>query len=53
MGDVLEQVKKKIEETASVVIAVLTEANQNVYLEIGYAWGKGRPTILLVKKEKQ
>ena len=35
-------------ETASVVIADLTGANPNVYLEVGYAWGKGRPTILLV-----
>lgn len=49
-GDILEQVKKKI-ETASVVIADLTGANPNVYLEIGYAWGKGRPTILLVKEK--
>jgi hypothetical protein len=51
-GDVLEQVKKRI-ETAAVVIAVLTGANPNVYLEIGYAWGKGRQTILLVKEEEQ
>ena len=49
-GDILEQVKKKI-ETAAVVIADLTGANPNVYLEIGYAWGKGRPTILLIKEE--
>lgn len=51
IGDVLEQVKKKI-ETAAVVIAVLTGANPNVYLEIGYAWGKGRQTILLAKEEE-
>ena len=36
-------------ETASVVIADLTGANPDVYLEVGYAWGKGRPTILLVQ----
>jgi nucleoside 2-deoxyribosyltransferase len=29
------------------MIAVLTGANPNVYLEVGYAWGKGRPTILV------
>jgi nucleoside 2-deoxyribosyltransferase len=29
------------------IIAVLTGANPNVYLEVGYAWGKGRPTILI------
>lgn len=48
-GDILEQVKKKI-ETAAVVIAELTGANPNVYLEVGYAWGKDVPTVLLVKE---
>jgi hypothetical protein len=42
-GDILAQVKQKIETTA-VVIADLTGANPNVYLEIGYAWGEVRPT---------
>lgn len=51
-GDVLEQVKQKI-ETAAVVIADLTGGNPNVYLEIGYAWGKGRPTILLVRDKEE
>jgi hypothetical protein len=45
-GDVLARVKSQI-ETSVVIIAVLTGANPNVYLEIGYAWGKGRPTILI------
>ncbi len=49
IGDILERVKKKI-ETATVVIAELSGANPNVYLEVGYAWGKGVSTILLVKK---
>jgi hypothetical protein len=49
-GDVLERIKQKI-ETASIVIGELTGNNANVYLEIGYAWGKGRPTILLTKEE--
>jgi transcriptional regulator with XRE-family HTH domain len=48
IGDILDRVKKKI-ETAVVVIAELSGANANVYLEVGYAWGKERPTILLVK----
>lgn len=48
IGDILDQVKKKI-ETAAAVIAELSGANPNVYLEVGYAWGKERPTILLVK----
>lgn len=46
-GDVLAQMRTKIEE-ADLVIAELTDANPNVYLEVGYAWGKGRPTILIV-----
>jgi len=45
-GDVLQRIKEKI-ETASVVIGELTGNNANIYLEIGYAWGRGRPTILL------
>jgi len=47
-GDILERVKSRI-ETASFVIAELTTTNPNVYLELGYAWGKSRPTILLIK----
>jgi hypothetical protein len=52
LGDILSQVKQKI-ETAAIVIAELTGANPNVYLEVGYAWGKGRPTILLAKAEEE
>jgi hypothetical protein len=48
-GDIVTQMKLRI-ETASVVIAVLTGANPNVYLEVGYAWGKGVPVILVVSK---
>jgi hypothetical protein len=47
-GDVLARIKSRI-ETASLVIADLTGANPNVYLEVGYAWGKGRPTLLIAK----
>ena len=35
------------------VIADLTGCNPNVFLEVGYAWGKGRPTILLFRKTKK
>lgn len=45
-GGILEKIKERI-STAKVVIAVLTETNPNVYLEVGYAWGKEVPTILL------
>jgi hypothetical protein len=47
-GDVMEWVKKRI-ASASLVIADLSTANPNVYLEVGYAWGCGRPTVLLVQ----
>ena len=30
----------------------MTGSNPNVYLEIGYAWAKGVPTILIVKSSK-
>lgn len=46
-GDIFERIKQRI-AGASAVVAVLTGANPNVYLELGYAWGIGRPTILLV-----
>jgi hypothetical protein len=51
-GGIMEYVKHRI-ETAAVVVAELTGANPNVYLEVGYAWGKGRPVILLVQDENQ
>jgi hypothetical protein len=51
-GGIMEYVRQRI-ETAAVVIAELTGANPNVYLEVGYAWGKQRPTILIVKDEKE
>jgi len=48
-GDILERIKSRI-ETATLVIAELTTANPNVFLEVGYAWGKSRPTILLAQE---
>lgn len=49
-GEIMNKVRDRI-ETASYVIAELTGGNPNVFLEVGYAWGKGKPTILLVKKD--
>jgi hypothetical protein len=48
-GDVLNHIKSRI-EGSSVVIAELSDASPNVYLEVGYAWGRGRPTILLTRE---
>ena len=47
-GDVMEWVRVRI-SSANLVIADLTSSNPNVYLEVGYAWGKGVPTVLLVQ----
>ena len=48
-GDVLDRIKHNI-SSATVVVADVTGANPNVYLEVGYAWGKSVPTLLLAKK---
>lgn len=47
-GDVMDWVKTRI-STAALVIADLSSNNPNVYLEVGYAWGRGIPTVLLVR----
>ncbi len=48
VGDVMEWVKTRI-SSANFVIADLTTANPNVYLEVGYAWGLNKKTVLIVK----
>jgi len=48
-GDVVDRIKNRI-DSASLIIAELTGANPNVYLEVGYAWGRGKPTVLLARK---
>jgi hypothetical protein len=47
-GDIMERVKLRIKQ-ADLVLADLTQANANVYLEVGYAWGCGKQTVLLVQ----
>ena len=51
-GDVMEWVKTRI-SGATLVVADLSNANPNVYLEVGYAWGCGRPTVLLIRDAAQ
>jgi hypothetical protein len=51
-GDVLDRIKTGI-ENAAYVVAVLTGQNPNVFLEVGYAWGKGVPTILVAKAAEE
>ncbi len=47
-GLIIERIRERI-ETARVVIADLSYSNPNVYLEVGYAWGRQRPVILCVR----
>ena len=50
-GTVMDRVEERI-ATATLVIAELTEPNPNVYLEVGYAWGRKVPTVLLTRDIK-
>ncbi len=47
-GDVIAWVKERI-ASARLLVADLSTANPNVYLEVGYAWGKGVPTVLVAR----
>ena len=47
-GDILDLIKRRIKK-ASLLIADLTKTNPNVYLEVGYAWGLGKPTVLIAQ----
>jgi hypothetical protein len=49
-GEILEQVKKSI-ESADLIVADITGNNPNVFLEVGYAWGRARPTLILCQKD--
>jgi hypothetical protein len=51
-GDILDLIKRRIGK-ARLVIADLTTANPNVYLEVGYAWGLGIPTVLIVQDAQE
>lgn len=48
-GDILAQIKSHVRD-GNGVLAVLNDANPNVFLEIGFAWGRGKPTVLIAKK---
>jgi tetratricopeptide (TPR) repeat protein len=51
-GDVLAWVRNRI-ESAALVVADLSDANPNVYLEVGYAWGCGIKTVLVAPKGRK
>ena len=46
-GDIVSEIRNRIDKS-SAVVALLDQANPNVFLEVGYAWGVGRPTILML-----
>ena len=50
-GDMLKWIRHRI-ENAAYVIAVLTGANANVYLEVGYAWGRDIPCLLFADNKQ-
>jgi hypothetical protein len=52
VGDISTEIKRRIEQYDG-LIALLNDANPNVFLEIGYAWAKNKPTLLLAKDGQQ
>lgn len=51
-GDIVAEIKERIER-ASAVIALLDDSNPNVFLEVGYSWAKGKPTVLVLNNAQQ
>jgi hypothetical protein len=48
-GDILDRIRGRI-ESADLVVADLTEGKPNVYLEVGFAWGRSVPVIFVARK---
>jgi hypothetical protein len=48
VGDIVSQIKKRI-SAASGLLAVLDGSSPNVFLELGYAWALGKPTVLIAR----
>jgi len=48
-GDIMEWIMERIRQ-ADLVIAEVSTAKANVYLEIGYAWGLGKKTLLVSRQ---
>jgi hypothetical protein len=52
VGDVVAQIREQI-EASNGLLALLNDSNPNVYLEVGYAWAKGKPMVLIARKDQQ
>ena len=50
-GNIVDEIKERI-DSASLVVALLDSLNPNVFLEVGYAWGREVPTILIIHEEE-
>ncbi|HEV2569515.1 hypothetical protein [Sphingomonas sp.] len=49
LGDIVQEIKTRIAGSHG-LIGVLDGLNPNVFLEVGFAWGLGKPTLLIVKE---
>jgi hypothetical protein len=48
-GDIIGHLKERI-ASAAIVVADMTDASPNVYLEVGYAWGVKVPCLLVCNR---
>ena len=49
LGDIVQEIKTRIAGSHG-LIGVLDGLNPNVFLEVGFAWGLGKPALLIVKE---
>ncbi len=49
-GSVIDRMKDRI-ASATIVVADLSDANANVYLEVGFAWGVKIPCVLICNRK--
>src|SRR5207247_7310198 len=49
VGDIVQRIRERI-ESASLIVAEVSTPNPNVYLEIGYAWGRNKRVLLVCRE---
>jgi hypothetical protein len=52
LGDIVTEIRNRISKCVAMV-AMLDGGNPNVFLEVGYAWGVGKPTILVLAETSE